>query len=164
MRARRLVQRLGCVLAGTTLAAGTLLSATPAPQASASTWNGTSFAVRLLQDMNYVRAHRGLPPLSLVYGLSVMSGHWSSHMAATSLLQHNPNLVSQANTLCPRWTVLGENVGDGYNQNPDALFQAYWNSLPHRANMLNRSFRYVGVTAVFKGLFAWNTVDFSNAC
>lgn len=161
---RRFTQRFGCLLAGTTLAAGTLLSAIPAPAANATSYTGSTFAARLLYDMNVARAHYGLPALKTVYGEWRISGWWTNQMAAAHVLSHDPKLVSLTSSFCPHWTTLGENVGYGWTGSPDALFKAYWNSAGHRANILNRSYRYVGVTAVFTGSTAWNTVDFVNAC
>ena len=164
MRARRLVRRLSCLLAGTTLTAGTLLSVVPAPAANATSWTASSYAARILYDMNVARAQHGLPALHSVYGEWRISGWWSNQMAARHVLSHDPKLVSLTTSFCPHWTTLGENVGYGASNSPDTLFKAYWNSAGHRANILNRSYRYVGVTAVFTGSTAWNTVDFVNAC
>ena len=136
----------------------------PTTSASATGYTGSSFSNRLLYDMNMARAHYGLPPMYQVYGMLYVSGRWTNHMEWYRLLNHNPLLVSQVSYHRPRWTVLGENVGDAYAQDPDSLFRAYWKSAPHRANILTRSFRYVGVTTAISGSTAWNTVDFVNAC
>ena len=163
MSIRLAVRRLLCLLTGTVVAAGTALAAAPAAPAAASYTPG-AYAHRLLYDMNVARARYGLPPLRAVYGLTLVAGGWSYHMSRTHVLAHNPYLLAQANLRCVRWSTLGENVGYGSTSNPDALFRAYWYSAAHRRNILNRSFRYVGVGVNYSGWAAWNTVDFANLC
>jgi hypothetical protein len=57
------------------------------------------------------------------------------------------------------WRTLGENVGTGYDA--DSLFNAYWNSPPHRANLLNPAFRFLGMGWVERpGGQGFNTQNF----
>src|SRR5262249_22018918 len=48
----------------------------------------------------------------------------------------------------------------GPSSNADALFTAYMNSPEHRANILDPSYRYLGIATVFTGSYSWNTMDF----
>jgi hypothetical protein len=85
-------------------------------------------------------------------------------MASTQLLSHNPSIVHDLETSgSGSWTALAENVGFGPSEDPGVLFQAYMNSPPHRANILDRSTRYLGVGTVERSGIAWNTLDFVNA-
>ncbi len=64
------------------------------------------------------------------------------------------------------WTV-GENIagGSGPYGTPDNRFNAWMNSPAHRANILNRNFREIGIgvrSGNFRGVNGWTmyTVDF----
>lgn len=57
------------------------------------------------------------------------------------------------------WTLLGENVGLGGTVS--SLHEAFMNSTLHRANMLNPSFKHIGVGVVKKDGRIWVTVMFS---
>jgi uncharacterized protein YkwD len=140
------------------------LAAGPAvQQASASTLTSLSrFDQRLVADMNHARAARGIRQLVVVAGTSDVAHGWSCHLANVELLAHNGNLGSALDSHgSANATTYGENVGaESTADGADALFHAYMNSPAHRANILDPSFKYVGVWTKRGGGFRWNTIDF----
>ena len=135
-----------------------------APSATAASYSTSAYASRLLSLVNATRADHGLDALRLADGTTTVAAGWTAHMADTQLLSHNPALRSQLEAHgSPDWTTYGENVGQGFADNPDSLFHAYMQSPEHRANILTGDYRYVGVAVVFTGKTAWNTFDFVDA-
>ena len=107
-----------------------------------------------LSAINDERQAHGLPRLVARHALNVVADAWAAHMAATGTLAHNPQLAGSVSN----WQSLGENVGVG----PDihALDVAFWNSPEHRANILDPSYKDVGVGAVQSQGTIWITIDF----
>jgi hypothetical protein len=142
-------------------AAMLIMPATPAHAASYST---TAYAARLLELVNDVRAQHGVRPLELAGGTTAVAAEWTQHLAAGGRLSHNPNLGHDlAQHGSKKWETYGENVGVGSIDDPDGLFVAYMNSPEHRANILDGTYRYVGVAVTVTGGHAWNTFDFVDA-
>jgi len=138
--------------------AGTVIIAAPSASAESS---ASAFTSRLVTLVNEARAQHGLRSLSVASGTSSVAASWSSHMASSNTLAHNPNLESQLESHgSPNWTTYGENVGEGPTSSADKLFTAYMNSPEHRANILDSGYRYIGIATVFSGSLAWNTMDF----
>jgi len=128
-------------------AAGLVTVATPA---GAVTTDASAYLTRLNQE----RADHGLRALTLRTDLTSVAQRWADHMAATGTLSHNPSLATQVTN----WQVVGENVGEG--STIDSLTTAFWNSAPHRDNILDASYRDVGIgTSTVDGVI-WITVDF----
>lgn len=131
-----------------------------APSASAES-TSSAFTSRLVTLVNEARAQHGLRALTVASGTTTVAAGWSSHMAATGTLAHNPNLQSELESHgSPNWTTYGENVGEGPTSSADQLFTAYMNSPEHRANILGSGYRYLGIATTFSGGLAWNTMDF----
>lgn len=152
MRAKLIVTAALASVAGTVIVA--------APSASAES-SGSAFTSRLVTLVNEARAQHGLRALSVASGTSSVAASWSSHMASSNTLAHNPSLESQLESHgSPNWTTYGENVGEGPASSADKLFTAYMNSPEHRANILDSGYRYLGIATVFSGSLAWNTMDF----
>jgi uncharacterized protein YkwD len=146
------------VTAALATVAGTLIVAAPSASAESST---SAFTSRLVTLVNEARSQHGLRPLSVAGGTTVVASGWSSHMASSNTLAHNPNLQSQIESHgSPNWTTYGENVGEGPASSADKLFTAYMNSPEHKANILGSGYRFVGIATVFSGSLAWNTMDF----
>jgi uncharacterized protein YkwD len=148
------------VLLATALAsvAGSLILAAPSASAESSP---SAYTSRLVTLVNQARAQHGLRALAVASGTTSVAAAWSSHMAATDALSHNPNLRAQLEAHGSRnWTTYGENVGEGSAASADKLFTAYMNSPEHRANILAGAYRYLGIATVFSGGVAWNTMDF----
>jgi uncharacterized protein YkwD len=141
------------------LAASALL--TTAGAHAATSYDTSSYAGRLLTLVNGARAQVGLRPLVLAMGTTTVAWSWTQHLADAGALSHNQHLGRDLSTHgSSRWRIYGENVGVGAASDPDGLFEAYMHSPEHRANILNRDYRYVGVAVVFTGSRSWNTFDF----
>jgi uncharacterized protein YkwD len=127
---------------------------TAAPAAHADTSDEWSFA----QLINQARASAGLPPLTVSVAVTSAARSWSAQMASSNTLSHNPNLQSQLGAIAPNWRSIGENVG--YGPSVSAINTAFMNSAPHRANILDASYNYVGVGVVIANGVYWVTEDF----
>src|SRR4051812_43219305 len=122
------------------------------------------FEAQLAADINKARRSAGLRPLIVIAGATDVARRWSWHMAGSQVLSHNPSIVADiTHSGSSAWTEIAENVGEGPSDNPHSLFQAYMDSPPHRANILDRGARYVDVGTVERDGIAWNTLDFTNA-
>jgi uncharacterized protein YkwD len=146
----------GCLLAGVT--AGPLATSAQATTAPSL----TTFDSRLLYDINNARAARGIRKLVAVAGTTDIAHHWSCHQAYYLTLAHNLNLASQLVTHgSSLWTTYGENVGEqSSTYGADRLFRAYMNDAGHRANILDKGFRYVGLWSKRHDGRRYNTIDF----
>ncbi len=107
--------------------------------------------------INQERVSRGRVPLKLNRALSRIARRHTLRMASSNKLYHNPRLAYQARRL--RWTVLGENVGVGATVR--SLHRAFMNSSGHRANVLNRRYRRVGISGKMARGRLWVTIVFS---
>ena len=122
------------------------------------------FESQLAADINKARRSAGLRPLTVIAGATDVARRWSRHMAGSRILAHNPSIIGDiAHAGSGAWTEIAENVGEGPSDNPHNLFQAYMDSPPHRANILDAGARYLGVGTVERDGIAWNTLDFTNA-
>lgn len=130
--------------------------------AATTTPTVSHFDQRLLTDMNRARASRGMRRLALVAGTTDVAHRWSCHMARYRLLVHDADLRRALETHgSVDWTAYGENIArqaDGYGA--DHLFRRYMSDPGHKANILNRSYRYVGVWSKRSAGRRWNTTDF----
>ena len=152
--------RIVLISAVTGLLATAALLTTAGAQAATS-YDTLSYSARLLDLVNIARIQHGLRPLVPAPGTTTVAAGWTQHLADDRALSHNSQLGRQLATHGSRsWRVYGENVGVGSVDDPDGLFTAYWNSPEHRANILDRSYRYVGVAVLFTGSRSWNTFDF----
>lgn len=105
--------------------------------------------------LNRVRARHGLPQLRLSRKLSRAARRHSRDMVRRRYFAHDsldgrsPVARMRATHYVPRdasWT-LGENIGWGSGSlgEPIALVRAWMHSPGHRANILSRSFRDIGI-------------------
>ena len=130
-------------------AAGTLLvSLVLVPTASAS--SSSSF----VSLVNSARASHGLQGYAVSSQLTSVALGQAERMASQQRLYHNPSLASQVTS----WKYVGENVG--YGPDVATLFQAFMNSSPHRANILDHDFTQIGVGAVTKNSTLWVSMVF----
>ena len=134
-----------------------------AETASAGTYvTLSSFDSALLADINHARAAHGVGKLSAVAGTTDIAHGWSCKLASLRYLAHNPSLGSQLDSHGSyNWTAYGENVGmESSSAGADALFRAYMNSPPHRANILDPDYKFIGIYTKRTSSFRWNTLDF----
>lgn len=129
--------RMATFAAALALLAGVVLWSTPSGAAGTGEW---------LSMVNDLRTSRGLAPLQLDAELSSLAQRWSEKMAADGAISHDPNLASGVSA---NWSKLGENVGTGSDR--QAIMQAFINSPPHLANLLDPQFTRIGIGSTFVG-------------
>lgn len=88
--------------------------------------------------INNGRASIGLPGLEGNIDLYLKAQNWSQQLANQGYLSHSDLAAGNGY----QWRKLGENVGYGYSI--DQVNAAFWNSPPHRANILDPAFNRVG--------------------
>jgi uncharacterized protein YkwD len=131
----------------TSLAYGVVAgAAAPAAQANDRT--------RMLALINTARRHHGEHRLQLSLSVSHMAKRHSRRMAKINTLFHTSNLGGKLK----HWSVWGENVGYGWGVHQ--VFMAWMNSAEHRANILKKKFRHIGIGLYWKGGSLWATADF----
>ncbi|MGH2820125.1 MAG: CAP domain-containing protein [Actinomycetota bacterium] len=109
--------------------------------------------------IDVARGTRGLAPLKLDKHLSKVARRHTRDMKNRNYLHHTPSRALRRRVT--RWVVLGENVGMGATV--DSLHRAFMGSAGHRANVLHRAYRYVGVGATRGHGRLWVTVIFESA-
>lgn len=161
------VSRGARILASATLSAAVVsgVAAVPlAAPAAAATYAPalSAFDTRLLADINHARASYGMRALVAVTGTTDVAHSWSCHMARYLSLAHNPrlgNLLESHGSVL--WTTYAENIAVATSTtSADTVFRMYMNSPMHRANILNRANRYIGLWTKVGGSRRWNTIDF----
>src|SRR3954449_12991180 len=144
----RLSRAVGLVVAATALCStATTLGPLTQHAAASTTVSLSPFDARLLANINHARAARGIRRLVVVAGTTDVAHGWSCRLASLRSLAHNPSLGNQLESHGSyNWTTYGENVGMvSSNAGADALFRAYMNSPAHKANILDPSYRFVGI-------------------
>ncbi len=107
--------------------------------------------------INAERSGRGAAALELDPELSKVARVHTREMVRLDSLEHQTGDVLAARVT--RWSALGENIGVGQSGVQD-LHALFMSSVPHRANVLSRSFAHLGVGAVMSGERLWVTVIF----
>lgn len=110
-----------------------------------------------MQSINRSRRRAGLPRLRLSRSLSRTASRYSHHLARTGVLAHAASGIRVA----PRWNWRGEVLAD-FSQpvRPRRLVAAWLGSPAHRAILLSREPRYVGVGEAHGHGYAWYTGQF----
>ena len=126
-----------------------------------------SFDSQMLSLINGARASAGVPRLALSGGLTSLAVWWSGKMASGATgyqLQHNPNAWNMLPSYgASNRTAWAENVaGFSNGASAQAVFNAYMNSPGHRANILSRTYHYVGVGTVAGSKATFNTMEFTD--
>ncbi|MCE5219820.1 MAG: CAP domain-containing protein [Clostridium sp.] len=120
---------------------------------------------KILELMNAKRAEAGLQPLTLDNTLVQVARYKSDHMIQYNYFDH----VTPQGTKYTDWlqavgyeyTAAGENIA--YNTyDAVELFNQWWNSPGHRANMMNASYTKVGIGVVQGNGKFMGTQEFSN--
>ena len=145
-RKRSAITTLGAILLG-----GALLLAPVSGQARPS-----SQSIQLMNLHNHERTTRGIPALRYSSSLSVAAYRHSQLMQSRGRIFHSSD--AQLLNLLGTLHEIGENVGVG--PTIVGLHQAFMLSPLHRANILDRAYRYVGVGVVLSRGSYWVTVLF----
>ena len=119
---------------------------------------GTADQESSFSMMNNDRAAHSVGPLIPHGGLLAKAQAWAEHLASINGLEHSslPSGVSSC------WETLGENVG--YGSSISAVENAFMNSSPHRANLLNSSFAYAGTGVAYRGSRVFVVQVFMQGC
>ena len=101
--------------------------------------------------INQERQAHGLAPLTMQANLRAAARAHSEDMACNGFFSHTGSDGSTPADRVRRFgytfSYLGENIyaGNGPYNSPQAAFDAWMNSPPHRENMLNPNFIHVGI-------------------
>ncbi|MFD9724317.1 CAP domain-containing protein [Streptomyces sp. NPDC059072] len=116
------------------------------PKTSVPAPSGSAAAV--LSLVNQERAAAGCPALTLNAKLTRAAQDHSADMAAHGNMSHTGSDGSDPGTRITRagytWSSYGENVAYGYST-PEKVMEGWMNSPGHRANILNCSFKEIGI-------------------
>jgi len=120
---------------------------------------------KILELMNAKRTEAGLQPLTIDNTLVQLARYKSDHMIQYNYFDH----VTPQGTKYTDWlkavgytyTTAGENIA--YNTSDAVeLFNQWWNSPGHRANMMNASYTKVGIGVIQGNGKFMGTQEFSN--
>ena len=128
---------------------------------------------RTLVLHNETRADHGLEPLCINPLLTRAARSHSREMVEKDYFSHysedGEGVGARLRRFGYDWSVCGENLAGGYGnpEEPDSIFELWTNSTHHRANILDRRFRQVGVgtyTGTYNGIeeYTMYTVDFGS--
>ncbi|MGV9563789.1 CAP domain-containing protein [Streptomyces sp. NPDC003480] len=138
-------------------------SATPVP-ASAAPAPASGATARVVELVNAERAKVGCSPLTLNATLAKVAQAHSDDMAAHRNMSHTGSDGSSPGDRITRagytWSTYGENVAYGYTT-PDQVMAGWISSPGHKANILDCSFKEIGVGLSQPGSY-W-TQDFGTA-
>lgn len=101
---------------------------------------------------NRERAQRGLRPVRWSSGLARAARHHARDMSRRNYLAHDTKGGASWWKRIMRWyrDPAGENIARGFST-PEGVVEGWMNSPAHRKNILNGSFRTIGVAYVGDG-------------
>jgi uncharacterized protein YkwD len=121
---------------------------------------------KMLDLHNKTHAERGLPKSCVHPALQKAARAHSKEMIAEDRFAHG-NVGERLRRCGYRWSTYGENIagGSGSYRNPENRFKVWMNSSGHRANILNKNVREIGIgayTRTYKSYSNWTmwTADF----
>lgn len=135
-------KRSGAILAAALIT--TLLA--PAAVSSAGSGDNQCWKVKrkeraFARKINNARSNRGISKMKLDPELSKVARKHSTTMKKAGSIFHQTS--TQLSTRVVGWSMLGENVGVG--STPKTLHKAFMASAPHKANILRKEFKNMGV-------------------
>jgi uncharacterized protein YkwD len=101
---------------------------------------------RFVQLINDLRVSDGLEPLGVHNELVGPSRGWAQQLSNNGSLSHAADLSVGVTVY---WTKLGENVGVAAQDQVQQLFDAFVTSPTHYENLIDPSFRFIGVGVVY---------------
>ncbi|MFI7367308.1 sigma-70 family RNA polymerase sigma factor [Streptomyces sp. NPDC050149] len=134
-----------------------------APQASATPPVSVSATAQIVALVNKQRAAAGCGALTEDAQLTDAAQRHSDDMAARNFFEHtNPDGAGPGQRVTDagyRWSAYGENIARG-QQTPQSVMESWMNSPGHRANILNCSFKNIGIGIHRASGGPWWTQDF----
>ncbi|MEU6089567.1 CAP domain-containing protein [Streptomyces sp. NPDC047085] len=138
--------------------------ATATPSAPKATATASGTVARIVQLVNAERSKVGCSALTLNATLTKAAQAHSADMAAHQNMSHTGSDGSSPGDRITsagyNWSAYGENVAYGYST-PEQVMEGWMTSAGHRANILNCSFKEIGVGLAQPGSY-W-TQDFGTA-
>ncbi|NLA37154.1 MAG: CAP domain-containing protein [Actinobacteria bacterium] len=116
-----------------------------APSGRSQQW-GPSEEAAFVAKINDLRSSQGLAPLSIDGELTEQSRRWAEQMRQRGGISHAPDLSVGVTA---DWGLIGENVGVGGDV--ESLFQAFVDSPGHYKNLVDPTYRFVGVGVAWDG-------------
>jgi uncharacterized protein YkwD len=123
-------------------------TATASPSTPASTTPASGNVARIVELVNNERSKAGCSPVALNATLSKAAQAHSEDMASHQNMSHTGSDGSNPGDRITRagytWSTYGENVAYGYST-PEQVMAGWMSSAGHKANILNCSFKEIGV-------------------
>lgn len=150
----RLTARLARTTASLAAAALLAVGLTAAPVSAAETapaaqqqveTSAATFEDRILELLNDDREDKGLRPLERHDGLDDVAQAWSDRQADEGRMYHNLDFFDQ---YPGSPTLGGENVAYGY-PTPEEMYQGWYDSPGHYANMFNPDYTHIGIGVAY---------------
>jgi uncharacterized protein YkwD len=159
LRQRHIIAVLAAVVAAAPASASAAEQACPAANATTANASKREIVNATLCTLNRERARYGLKSLKLNKKLSVAARGHARDMAKRNYFSHDTlgggsfvDRIRRAGYLrgARSWMV-GENLawGSHGNSRPSTIMRLWMNSPGHRANILNGSFREIGIGVVY---------------
>ena len=156
----------GTTITPTVSAPGALIIPNATPALEGSTLGGALEESEIIALTNKERLASGLKPLSFNAHLSVMATAKANDMIAKQYFAHvapdGTDLSMLAKTYGYAYLNVGENLALGDFTSSEDVVLGWMNSPGHRANILNKSFTEIGVSAVigdYEGRKVWYAVQ-----
>jgi uncharacterized protein YkwD len=140
------------VLASSAL--GVALWVAPAEAAATTTPRATTYAADAFRATNDQRVHHDRVRLKKTACLTRVAARWARHMARTGSLTHQRlgPIMSRCHV---SW--VGENIAVGFVSGRAVVNRGWMRSSGHRANILRRQYRLMGIGAARDGHGRWWT-------
>ncbi|MEU6083511.1 CAP domain-containing protein [Streptomyces sp. NPDC047108] len=123
----------------------------------------TGDAARIVELVNQERSQAGCSPLKTNAKLTAAAQKFTDAMARAGTLSHTGPDGSQVQDRVERegyaWSAVGENIAQGQSS-PEEVMNSWMNSQGHRENILNCSFREIGIGIHEGDNGPWWTQDF----
>jgi uncharacterized protein YkwD len=128
----------------TVQSAGHLAEACPNANAAAASAPRQALRDAVLCLVNKERAAHRLPPLRASAQLTRSAQGWSNEMVARHVFSHGSDFAGRISAAGYYWAEAGENIATGL-ATPRAVVRAWMADPPHCQNILNPSYRDLGV-------------------
>lgn len=162
----RLLARGGRTLLALIVSGIALLGSSPkaSPSDFARQRSVTGQEENLVDAINRVRVARGVPPLRVGPRLQRAARAHSRAMARSGSLTHG-SWYQRLRSFGVRGRMVGENIawGAGSDASPSAIVGMWLASPPHRATMLTRGFRRIGVGIAVGSMAGFSGASFATA-
>jgi len=114
----------------------------------------SSYEAEVIRLVNEIRQQNGLQPLTANWELSRVARYKSEDMRDRGYFSHNSPTYGTPFQMIKAFGIsyrtAGENIARGQTS-PQAVVKGWMNSSGHRANILNASYKQIGVGYVAKG-------------